>query len=92
MFTWHRSGSVTVAMVRSHKLHCYKTLQCVAVATFSITLEKDPRVVGDPGKIKEDDIQNAIQFVKINNETILATWRGDLRGGHLRHSGMASRA
>ena len=66
MFTWHRYGSVTVAMVRSRKRHCYETLRCIALARFSITVEKESRVKGDTGKIKWPDIKKAIDFVTLS--------------------------
>ena len=45
--------------------------------TFSLTIAKEPEVIGDVGEIEAKDIQKAKQFILLNFETLLAYWDGE---------------
>jgi hypothetical protein len=41
---------------------------------FVITIEDNPKVIGDAGEIKQKDIKKAIEFIKLNKELLLDIW------------------
>lgn len=50
----------------------------VAVSFFSVTVAKEPEVIGDPGDIKPRDIHKAKQFVINNLTSLMAIWNQDI--------------
>ena len=41
---------------------------------FAITIEDLPRVVGDPGKLKEEEVEKIRMYIITNKETLLHYW------------------
>ena len=50
----------------------------LAGSFFSITVEPNPRVLGDSGDIKARDVQEAVDFVQRNQTPLLAVWYQEL--------------
>lgn len=43
---------------------------------FVVTIEENPKVIGDTGKVKKKDIDLVIDFVKLNSILLLDFWNG----------------
>lgn len=47
-------------------------------SSFTITIDAEPRVIGDTKKIKKDDMLDIIDWVKLNKEILLSYWKQDI--------------
>lgn len=45
---------------------------------FYISIEDEPRVLGDTGEISEEHVQKAQEYVMLNQKTFLALWEEDI--------------
>ena len=44
---------------------------------FAMTIEKDPRIIGKPGKIRVSDIMKVQQFIEANQDLLLNYWHSE---------------
>ena len=45
---------------------------------FAVTIEDEPKVKGDTGKLKLNDVKKIQNFVKENKELLLKYWNGEI--------------
>jgi hypothetical protein len=50
----------------------------VGSSFFVITINDEPKVIGDTGDIKQTDVSKAKEFIKLNKETLLQLWRDEI--------------
>lgn len=45
---------------------------------FYVTIEDEPRILGDTGEISDDDVDKVVEFVKMNKEALKFFWRTNM--------------
>ena len=61
-----------------HLLQPLHIVVLVAASIFSLTVEDEPRVMGNVGDIKAADVDAAKAFIRLNKDTLEALWADDI--------------